>query len=149
VVCLAANDSQPIIEEEFHMKKHKAFQSGIFALAVLLGLLSTAAVARASNPAVIGDWQGMLDTGTGSLRLVVHIAQGQDGNLTATMDSLDQGATAIAVSTINFKQPDLHFEIARIGGSFDGKINPASTEVVGNWKQGGASLPLTLKRARK
>jgi hypothetical protein len=132
------------------MKKHQSLQFGIFASAVLLGLLSTITIAgAAANPAVTGDWQGALDTGNGSVRLVVHIAQDKLSNLTATMDSPDQGATGIAVSSISFKQPDLHFEVERIGGSYDGKINQGSTEIVGNWKQGSASLALTLKRLGK
>ena len=132
------------------MRKHQAFQFGILALAVLLGSFSAIAIAGApANPTVIGDWQGALDTGNGSVRLVVHIAQDKNSNLTATMDSPDQGATGIAVTSISFKQPDLHFEVERIGGSYDGKIDQGSTEIVGNWKQGSASLTLTLKRLAK
>jgi uncharacterized protein len=132
------------------MKKHQSLQFGIFAAPVLLGLLWTIAIAgAAANPAVTGDWQGALATGNGLVRLVVHIAQDNKSNLTATMDSPDQGATGIAVSSISFKPPDLHFEVERIGGSYDGKINQGSTEIVGNWKQGSASLALTLKRLDK
>lgn len=146
------------------MKKHHVFQLGILAMAALLGLpgllgLSPAVTGAGATanptvvppvaPAVIGDWQGAIDTGGGLLRIVVHIAQDIDSKLAASMDSPDQGATGIAVSSISFKQPDLHFEIERIGGSYDGKINQGSTEIAGNWKQGSASLPLTLKRAGK
>lgn len=47
------------------------------------------------------------------------------------MDSPDQGATGIAVSSISFKKPDLHFEIERIGGTYDGQINQDGTEIAG------------------
>jgi hypothetical protein len=132
------------------MKKHQAFQLGIPAMAVLLGLLPAIIGLRAAaNPEVIGDWQGALDTGSGSLRIVVHIAKDKNGKLTATMDSPDQSAIGIAVTSIGFKQPDLHFEVEPIGGAYDGKINQDATEIAGNWKQGSASLALTLKRAGK
>lgn len=132
------------------MKKHQVFSLGIFTAAVLLTSLSVFTIARAAaNPPVIGDWQGALDTGGGSLRLVVHIAQDKSSNLTATLDSPDQGTTGIEVSSITFKSPDLHFEVTRIGGSYDGKINSDGTEIAGNWKQGAASLSLNLKRAGK
>jgi uncharacterized protein len=139
-----------IIEEEIQMKKHHTFQFGIFALAVLLGLFSANTISgAATNPTVIGDWQGALDTGNGSVRLVVHITEDKNSKLTATMDSPDQGATGIAVSSISFKQPDLQFEVESLGGRYDGNMTQEGSEIVGNWKQGSASLALTLKRLSK
>ena len=44
----------------------------------------------------MGDWRGTLKPGSAELRLVLHIAQGDDGNLKATLDSIDQGANGIA-----------------------------------------------------
>lgn len=110
-------------------------------LVLLAGVLALAAPV-----AVVGDWQGVLDTGQGTLRIVVHIAQGADG-LTATMDSPDQGVSGIAIDTITFNDPELHFEIAKIAGSFQGKLEKG--QLAGQWKQGGGSAPLTLKRAGK
>jgi len=119
-------------------------------LPVLVALtLGLSAALAAPVPAVVGDWQGALNTGNSSLRVVLHVSQDKDGNLNATLDSPDQGATGIAISAINFKQPDLHFEIQRMGASYDGKINKDNSEIGGEWKQGGASLPLTFKRATK
>lgn len=58
------------------MKKHPAFQFAILVMAALLGLPHAIATAReAASTAIIGDWEGAIDTGSGSLRIVVHIAQ--------------------------------------------------------------------------
>ena len=100
-------------------------------------------------PAVLGDWQGALSTGNGSLRVVLHVSADKNGKLTATLDSPDQGATGIAISAITFKDPDLNFEIERFRSSYDGKITKDHSGIKGQWKQGDASLPLTFKRVKK
>jgi hypothetical protein len=100
--------------------------------------------AMAAVPAVVGDWQGSLNAGGGSLKAVFHISQDQDGSFTGTMDSPDQGVAGIPMSTVSFKAPDVHLEIARYGASYDGKVD--RTEIAGQWKQGGVSLRLNLKR---
>ncbi len=106
--------------------------------------------ARAEKaPAVVGDWEGGLDAGMqGKLRVVLHVTQGKDGGLTATLDSPDQKATGIPVTTISYKEPDLHFESEPIKGSYDGKMNKENTEITGEWKQGGGTLPLVFKRVK-
>lgn len=137
------------------MKKRQIVTMGtrVGMLALIVGALviGTAFAAPAPNPTptVVGDWNGVLSTGGGSLRVVIHVVQDKDGTLTATMDSPDQGATGIAISTISFNQPNLHFEIQRFASSYDGKINKDNSEIAGEWRQGGASLPLTFKRASK
>jgi hypothetical protein len=119
----------------------------LFLIPMLFMVLGSAVAATA--PGVAGDWQGTLDTGGGTLRVVVHISQDKDGKLTGAIDSPDQGAAGIAITAITYKDPDLHFEVGSIGGSYDGKMNKENSEIAGNWKQGGASLPLTLKRVTK
>jgi hypothetical protein len=133
------------------MRQHKALRFALGAgISTFLGfVLVISSALAASSPGVVGDWQGSLDTGAGSLRVVVHILSDKDGKLTATLDSPDQGASGIEVSTVSFKDPELHFEIEKIGGSFDGKINKDSSEINGNWSQGGGTLPLILKGISK
>jgi len=113
--------------------------------AVRLALAASASVA----PAVVGDWQGALSTGSTSLRVVVHLSHDKDGKLSGTMDSPDQGATGIVMSSVSFAKPDLHLAIEAIGAAFDGKFDGGKQEIAGVWKQGAASLPLTLSRLRK
>src|SRR5207253_2419724 len=43
----------------------------------------------------------------------------------------------------------LRFEIRRIGGSYEGVMDPNGTRLAGSWTQGGQTLPLTLERVEK
>ena len=138
-----------IIERSMTMRKH--FLPLLLAvLAVAWGLTVLPARARAEQaPAVVGNWEGTLDAGDqGKLRVVLHVTQAKDGSLSATMDSPDQNATGIPVTTITYKEPALHFESEPIHGSYDGKMNKENTEIAGNWSQGGETLPLVFKRVK-
>jgi hypothetical protein len=88
-----------------------------------------------------GAWMG----GLSKLRLVLHIITYEDG-MTASVDSPDQDAFGIPVTTITRDGAELKFELKSIAGSYEGKINPELTAISGNWKQGGDSMPLILKR---
>jgi hypothetical protein len=135
----------------YQMTKRDVFNLSVLC-AVVLGtlLVISATSSAAAGPAVTGDWQGTLDVGGGNtLRVVVHISQDKDGKLSGAVDSPDQGASGIEITAITYKEPDLHFEVGSIGGSYDGKMNKENSQIAGEWKQGGASLPLTFKRMTK
>lgn len=123
-------------------------KSRIEMLALVLGALALG-TAAAPAPPVVGDWQGRLNAGGSSLRVVLHVTEDSAGKLSGTLDSPDQGATGIAISSISFKQPGLHFEIERLASSYDGKMNEHNSEIAGEWKQGGGSFALTFKRTGK
>ncbi|MBS1787120.1 MAG: alpha/beta fold hydrolase [Acidobacteria bacterium] len=93
-----------------------------------------------------GNWEGTLNVGAVKLRLVLKVTKAADGSLTAKADSPDQGATDLAVDVVTFKDGALHFEMKRLMASYDGKFNPDSSQFTGEFKQGGGSFPLTLKR---
>lgn len=95
-----------------------------------------------------GDWEGALDAGGQKLRLVLHIVNEEDG-LTATMDSLDQNAMGMPVTTISQNRKTLKFEMKALGASFEGALNPALTTVSGTFSQAGAKMPLVLNRMSK
>jgi hypothetical protein len=122
----------------------------VAALAVAWGLALLPAQARAEKaPAIVGDWEGTLDAGAqGKLRVLLHVTQAKDGSLSATMDSPDQNATGIPVTTITYKEPALHFESEPIKGSYEGKMNKENTGIAGDWSQGGATLSLVFKRIK-
>src|SRR5262245_38293245 len=88
-----------------------------------------------------GAWMG----GPSRLRLVLHIITYEDG-MTASLDSPDQDAFGIPVTTITRDGAELKFEIKSIRGRYEGKINPGQATISGTWEQEGDSLPLVLKR---
>lgn len=132
------------------MRKEHAFRYGMWTMLAAISVLGLAlSTALAAPPAaVVGDWQGSLDTGSGSLRVGLHFSQMKDETFAGTLDSPDQGATGIAIDKVTFQQPELHFEITRMGSSYDGKISKDNLEITGQWKQGGGALQLSLKRVQ-
>ena len=115
----------------------------ILGFAVLPALLHAAAA-----PVIVGNWEGSISAGGQSLRIQFHFTEAKDGSLAGTLVSPDQTDQAIAIDKIEFKDPTLHFEIAAIGGAYDGSYDKAKDEITGTWKQGGQALPLNVKRAK-
>jgi len=101
----------------------------------------------AAAKGIEGDWLGTLKTPGAELRLLVHITKNQEGNLAGTMDSIDQGAKGIPITSITFKDSKLAFRVDSIQGSYDGKVNSDLTLISGTWSQAGQSFPLDLKHA--
>src|SRR5580693_1156103 len=89
--------------------------------------VSLASIANAQN--ITGDWQGTLKAGKAELHLVLHVTKNADGNLSATMDSVDQGANSIPVSSVSFRDSTLNLKVDAISpqGTYDGKINADAT----------------------
>jgi len=112
---------------------------------------ATAPVKAEHKPAkpsdIDGSWSGTLDTGMSTLRVVFHIVNTEDG-LIATMDSPDQNAKGIPTSSVVRNGASLKIEAKGIGGTFNGKISADLSTIDGTWTQGGADLPLVLKRSK-
>lgn len=108
----------------------------------LFALLLSAAPAQAQK--VVGDWQGTLKAGAVDLRIVLHVVSGDNGTLSATMDSIDQGANGIPVTAVSLTGSTFVFSIDPIKGSYEGRIN-ADGSIEGTWTQGGSTLPLVLR----
>ena len=130
------------------MKPSREMETLIGTLA-LLAVLATSSIAAPTATSVIGDWSGAISTGGSSLRVVIHVTEDKDGALAGTIDSPDQGASGIALNSITFKAPALHFEIQKFGAAYDGTLTQDDSRIAGTWKQGSASLPLDLTRTRR
>lgn len=96
-----------------------------------------------------GDWSGALEAGGQKLRLVVHLKAAPDGSLSGSLDSVDQGANGLPLSAVKISGDEVALELAVAQASFVGRLNPARDEMKGEWRQGGAALPLTLARSAK
>ncbi len=92
---------------------------------------------------ISGQWNGMLNIQGTQLRLVFNVTDHPEG-LTATMDSPDQGAKDIPVSKVDFKAPDVTFEISMAGIKYQGELK--GNEIVGTFYQNGMKFPLLLTR---
>lgn len=105
-----------------------------------------AAPAATAAPSVAGDWAGSLNAGGAELRLVLHIKAAADGSLSATLDSIDQGANGIPVSSVSLKDGKLNLEVEAVHGTYEGTVNKDASEITGTWSQ-GQPLELNFKRA--
>lgn len=102
-----------------------------------------------SKVSIAGIWEGPLDAGVMKLRLLFKIKENPDGSLSATMDSPDQGAKDIPFNLATLKDNKIRLELNGAAAAFDGELNSFGNEMTGQWQQGGASLPLTMKRTEK
>jgi murein DD-endopeptidase len=91
-----------------------------------------------------GTWEGILG---GSLHLVVTISKTSSGDLAGQLNSVDQGAT-LPIEKATLSEGGVRFEVSRIGGVYEGKMNEDGTEFAGTWIQTGVpAQPLSFKRS--
>ncbi|MGB2626231.1 MAG: alpha/beta fold hydrolase [Candidatus Acidiferrum sp.] len=89
-------------------------------------------------------WLGSIDAGAIRLRIVFHIRNTPSG-LAATMDSPDQGAMGIPVTSVTREGSLFRLEMKQIDGKYEGQVSEDKTSIVGTWIQRGNSTPLVLK----
>ncbi|GHT36920.1 alpha/beta hydrolase [Bacteroidia bacterium] len=94
---------------------------------------------------VSGQWNGTLKVQGVELRLVFNINKTAAGGYTSTMDSPDQGAKGIPVSSTSFANGTLKLSAANLGIEYEGTLD-ADGDINGTFKQGGLSLPLVLSQ---
>ncbi len=121
----------------------------IFASALVEEAKTQTPDAAAGGRNLEGTWEGALDVGAMKLRLALKVTKAADGAIVAKLDSLDQGANDMQVDAISLKDGAVHFEMNRLQVVFDGTLNKENSEIAGQFKQGGATYPLTLKRVAK
>jgi hypothetical protein len=114
-------------------------------MALALVTLALTPLGRAQSQ-IAGDWQGTLNAGGAQLRLVLHVTAAKDGSLSSTLDSLDQGALGIPVTSATLKDSRLSLVVDAVRGSYEGTVNKDATEIDGAWTQ-DQSLELNFKRA--
>jgi hypothetical protein len=93
-----------------------------------------------------GDWEGTLNAGSQTLRLVLGLKPGADGRAVATLLSVDQNNQSIPITSFNVDGEAVTFEVKLVNGSFKGKLNADKTQIAGEWTQGPNTLPLTFTR---
>lgn len=93
---------------------------------------------------ISGTWHGKLSIPTGSLTIVFHISQTEQGTYVTTLDSPDQGANGIKTQTTSFNDSILTIQIPIIHASYKGKLDSNQT-ISGTFIQ-GMPIPLNLEK---
>ncbi len=110
-------------------------------------LLCSAVVSGAANTNdVSGNWSGTLEVGSMKLRVIFKINKSAGSALTATMDSVDQGARDIPVDVVTLKDKALRMEVKAVSGIYEGTLDSTGNKATGQWTQGPQTLPLVLEK---
>lgn len=104
---------------------------------------------KADKSPMVGIWEGTLNVGGIQLRLGFHIKQKEDGTFIGTMDSIDQGARNIPLSSVKVegKQVTLEFKLGRM--TYTAKLSDDQQKLAGTFEQHGQTFPLILNRMEK
>ena len=105
---------------------------------------------RKPNGAVFpveGLWQTALETHGMRLRFQLHVSHDTDGQLVASLDSLDQSVSGLPAINVSLKDSAFHFEIPAVAGFYDGSLNAAKNSLAGKWSQTGADADLNFTRS--
>src|SRR5204863_1997391 len=120
----------------------KTLLRSVVALVVLL----SAGAAAAQNLA--GNWQGTLQAGPRSLRIIFAVTAADAGGLRAVMYSIDQGGQGIP-ATVAAQGSAVRMVAAGANITFEGSLSADGNSINGNFTQGGNAIPITLQRATK
>jgi hypothetical protein len=93
-----------------------------------------------------GTWNGTIETGGKSMRLILKMANRPDGTAAGTVVSPDGSGIEIPIGIVQ-KAADLTIEAPSIGATYSGVLNTGGNELEGKWSQGSMVLPLTFRRA--
>lgn len=108
----------------------------LLSIAVLTGIV-------VQGQDVTGRWFGALNVQGIRLRLVFDISKSDTG-YSSTMDSPDQGAKGIPVTSTTFENSIVKLDIDALKINYTGELK--SDSIVGTFKQGGLAVPMNLSR---
>jgi pimeloyl-ACP methyl ester carboxylesterase len=131
----------------------KTVRTSVLVVAVLGSVLPVlpagAGAGDATGPSLAGAWLGPLQVSpTKSSRFGFYLEVRPDGSFSGTFASLDQGATAFALSRVGWESGRVTIEVSAIGGRYEGTLNAEGSRIDGRWMQGSASQALVLKRVK-
>jgi len=95
---------------------------------------------------ITGQWNGVLKVQGTQLRVVFNISK-TDNGYSSTMDSPDQGAYGIPVTTTSFDQSILKLAITNARIEYEGTLDKDHV-IVGTFTQAGQSFSMNLSRVK-
>jgi hypothetical protein len=126
----------------------------LLTLAIAVGALVSGAAHAAQNakpqltgigPDLDGVWEGMFQAGGDAMAVAFNVATLQD-KTTITVDILEQHAQDIPVNAATVTGQQVRFDVAALGGTFEGALNADHSTMQGTWVQLGKRIPLIVKR---
>lgn len=116
-----------------------------FRMAVMLGLAMAFALPGAAQKQLVGEWQGMLNTGSGEAHILWHVTAAADGTVTSTFDNPDEGVSGIKVKSLELKGNVLTVTVddeveangspVTIKGTLAGTLSEDGNEITATWTQ--------------
>jgi hypothetical protein len=136
--------AQRITVSDAGWRRVLAFVATAWAICMFAGDAATALAQSATDSRdLAGEWSGVLG---GHLHLVVTISKSSSGDMGGTLNSLDQHST-FTLANVKLSGSKVHFEVARVGGVYDGSMNKSGDKIDGTWTQtGGPPQDLDFKR---
>ena len=95
---------------------------------------------------ITGQWSGILKIQGTQLRVVFNISKSGNDYI-STMDSPDQGAKGIPVTTTSFDHSTLKLAVTNARIEYEGTLNKDNI-IIGNFKQAGQSFPMDLSKVK-
>ena len=93
-----------------------------------------------------GIWSGSLNAGGANLRLVFNISSDPGGFYSGTLDSIDQGATGIPLTTVSIEGVNILIEMSSVSAVFEGTLDRTTQRISGTWRQGPSAIPFVVER---
>lgn len=113
---------------------------------IITFILVFGAISTVFSQDIAGIWNGILKVQGMQLSLVFHINKIENG-FSSNMDSPDQKAFGIPVTTTNFENSKLTIAIANAGIEYEGVLG-SDGSIIGNFKQSGQIFPMNLSKGK-
>ncbi len=121
------------------------FRNALLSCTLVLSLQPLPASAEAT-PDLQGAWVGSVKVGESQLRLRFNLNQDEQQHYSATMDSIDQGASGIPISRVTLNGQQLELEVKVAQAVYQGQYQAQPEQIQGHWQQGGQTFALLLTR---
>jgi len=100
----------------------------------------------ANGQPITGNWEGALSIQGTEIPIIFHIKRDSADKLAATFDSPKQQAYNLQCSDVIVTGDSVILMMKMINGKYAGLLSSDKKILTGNWLQGGASFPLSMKK---